>query len=717
MSAPVVFPFKVSGEKDVVEALNSITRAANRYKATAEDAFEKAAKAAAVSAAKTKAAAEDGSKSNLKAAEAAKKSYESASTAAIKASQRLTDKILDNNEKQARSAEKANERAVKSAEKAAEAQAKAADKISARKSKVEGKANDKFVSGIAGAAGGMALGAAVAGLGVIGAAAREAVSLDEKARRIAVNSRGYGEKLTDVTALKNSFENTAIAHSVNSADVAAGTETYVSKTGNLKDATKFQDTFATIANASGAKIEDIANAAAELSKKFDITSIKDMQEALAQLTFQGKAGSFEIKDAATQYARLAAAAGSFNIGKGTQAVAVLGGLTQIAKEATGSPEAAATAVESMFSNLTKNNVKLSGLGVKVFNKDGSSRNIMDILPDLVSKVGGNDLGRKKAGLETLLGEQGIRAINPLIATFQDAFLNAKKGGSSDIDANIIATKALRDAQEKATNAASSFAEAELDELTIRKSASAQLDQAWEKIKQGVSDKLVPMLTESLPGILTSIIPATLKVIAAFGAFVTFLKDHFPGLKAQFDAIDKKDKLNSEINNEKKILDKAIDDRKKSKEHRKLAGPLGIDQDTELNTLVGLRAQLDSYLTPEDQNDFMSKMRDSDREGFKKLGKEKSFDENVSTYDDKYKEAFNQLNKDHGDISNIDMSKFTPEQQGLIIKQSNAIETQEKKAAALDTTALEESTGKLTKNVASVAEVIDIIAQMRKNFNE
>lgn len=342
---------------------------------------------------------------------------------------------------------------------------------------------------------GVGIGASM--LGVVGQAAREGVKLQDIAARLSINARGAGEKGVDATTLRREFENAAIANpGVKAEDVAAGAAGFVAKTGDLSAARRFSGTFATVASASGASVEDISNAAADLFQKFDITSIEDMQKALASLTMQGKAGAFEIKDAAAQFAKMSAAASRFGLSKGSEGVKVLGGLTQIARSATGSPEQAATAVEAMFRQLVGESGKLKGMGVDVFEKGSTSktRDVRDVITDAIAKTGGS-----LPKLQKIFGEEGIRGVSPLISAFNEAKNGANGTDAEKTEAGVTA---LRAALAKAIDAPGDWAEIVQDSAAAQKTAGAQLDAAWESVKATVSKEAVPALLKLAPAIST-----------------------------------------------------------------------------------------------------------------------------------------------------------------------------------------------------------------------
>jgi hypothetical protein len=211
------------------------------------------------------------------------------------------------------------------------------------------------------------------------------------------------------------------------------------------------------------------------------------------LIYQGKAGSFELKDAAALFQRLAASGAAFGIPKDAQGVKTLGGLTQIARSGTGSGEQAATAVESLLTNLKVKSNDLKALGVKVYDK-GKVRDLPTILTEAISKVGGKNIEQKNAKLAEIFGEQGIRAINPLVSKYQTTF-DATKGNDKAKQAAAVAM--LTEEFNSAINAAGTWSDVMEDSARSQDNNSAQITHAWQTLQDEVSAKLIPTLSELL----------------------------------------------------------------------------------------------------------------------------------------------------------------------------------------------------------------------------
>jgi len=396
-----------------------------------------------------------------------------------------------------------------------------------------------------------ALGGASLAAGTVGAAAREQVELTDFARRLAISARGPGAKLVDPNSLVREFQSTALATpGLSGMDVAEGTQEFVTKTGELGVARAMQGTFATTASATGSEYKDIASTGADLMQKFDIKGVREMQSAFATLSFQGKKGAFELRDAARYFSEMASAADRFGVGKGSQGLATLGGLAQIARKATGTGAEAATSVQNMFGQLTAKAGQIrSKYGVRVFEDSGQSRDIKDVLVETIGKVGGADIEKKKSALQGIFGEQGIRAISPLIADFSKAAL-----GTQGDDAKKVAEgmRAVRAALDYAIDAPGTWADVVEDAAHAQQSTSVQLTHAWEKLKAKTLDEVVPALIKLIPK-LTSFVDAIDPAVKGVGLFLDVMNEVVDFLREQ-KILKPKDPRKSFSQAEKELAD-------------------------------------------------------------------------------------------------------------------------------------------------------------------
>lgn len=369
--------------------------------------------------------------------------------------------------------------------------------IDKKRAEIRDRDRDEFRSGVGGAIRGAVIGGAVAatalGVGIAGGAARDALHLQEVSNRLSISARGPGEEAIDPNVLRREFEQTAIkTPGVRAIDVADAVSQFVTKTGELDVARKSQGVFATVASATGSSIQDVSAAAADLFQKFDITSVEGMADAMAALAFQGKAGAFELKDAASQFAKLSAAAARFGLDKGAGGVRVLGGLTQIARTSTGSPEQAATAIEAMFRQFTTTHAlkQLKAIGVNPFKdkKGTQTRDVRELIVETITKSGGS-----LTKLQGIFGDEGIRAVSPIITKFNEAQKAAEGRGLKGKAAVAAGSAAARSYIDEMVNAPGDYSELQKDAAQAQQDASAKVAATWEAVTAGVGEKLLPVI--------------------------------------------------------------------------------------------------------------------------------------------------------------------------------------------------------------------------------
>ena len=505
---PILYRFIATGQDSVASAFKSILSTAqstSRGVTAAVRETEKAARTARTGA-RGGATATGAEQAAKRSADAEIREARRAADAKIREEQRALRYVAGIRDRHFAEQQRTEERAER-------ARLRAADRLSRERNASAirwGAAGVGAVGRVASTAGYFAAGVALSGAGLVGQAAREGMRLQDTSNRLSIAARGAGEVGADPAALRREFENAAIANpGVSAADVASGAAGFVAKTGDLGAARRFASTFATVSSASGATVEDVSNAAADLFQKFDIKTIDEMKTALAALTFQGKAGAFELKDAAAQFAKMSAAASRFGVSKGAEGVKILGGLTQMARSATGSPEQAATAVEATFRQLIAESKQIKGLGVDVFEKGSRSktRDVRDVLVETIAKSKG-DLPK----LQKIFGEEGIRGISPLISSFNQAKERATGTEAEKIAAGVTA---MREALAKAIDAPGDWAEMMKDKEQAASTAGAQLTAAWESMKAAVSRDAVPALSQIGPAI-RNMMPALLGSLGALG---------------------------------------------------------------------------------------------------------------------------------------------------------------------------------------------------------
>ncbi len=383
------------------------------------------------------------------------------------------------------------------------------------------------------------MGAAVAGIGgaaLASTAVTQAIGLDESARRLAIQGRNEGEVGANPDDLRRAFVRTGIASGIAPEQVAAGASAYVQRTGDLDTAMANLDTFATTAQATGAGIEDVARAAADMSQKMDIKSVEDMQKALAVLTIQGKRGAFELKDMAQQFPEMASTAANAGV-KGVKGVTELGAIAQVAMQATGSGAEASTSVQAMFRQLAAKSEDIQAGTAFADEKTGAlhkvqvfeggdakkpMRNFLDVIGDMMQASGGN-----LVQLGETLDVRGIRAINPLLNAYRTAN-NAMGGGKSGDKAG---RSAMQQVLAPFLGAPTNFNEIERDAADAMKSTGVQLEILSARFKDVLAGQLFPVLNRLIP-VLGEFAPAAGHAAAELVTLASVLAENpFSGIAA------------------------------------------------------------------------------------------------------------------------------------------------------------------------------------------
>ena len=368
--------------------------------------------------------------------------------------------------------------------------------------KIKGYFKDAF-SGAKGrmGAGTIATGVMAAELGMRGidasinattTAASEANRVQEAANRISIGARGAGEEYVDPQQLAAEFFQVAQNVKGITAEAAADAAAkFVSLTGDLKTVRSSLNNFAVAAAASGASIGDVAEATASISTQFGVTDANEVKDVLAALIYQGKAGSFELKDAAALFQKLAAAGAAFGLDKSAKGVKTLGGLTQLVRAGTGSGEQAATGTEALLTKIQTSSKLLGQQGVRVYDKQGKIRDVSSILIEAISKVGGTNTEKKSNDLQNIFDTEAMRGLEPLIGLYNSTFAETKGTKQQKIDAGIAA---LRQKFDGAINAAGSWTDVMSDAERAQQDNTAKLTAAWQSIVSQVSESVSPALS-------------------------------------------------------------------------------------------------------------------------------------------------------------------------------------------------------------------------------
>lgn len=322
----------------------------------------------------------------------------------------------------------------------------------------------------------------------------EAGNNSEKAAQISVSARSAGGKYIDPKILE--AESYAVTQQVKGTTAEGALDAmaqFLTLTGDLDTARKSVATFATVARATGANLSDVSASTAAISQQFKITDPEQIKEVLASLAYQGKAGAIELSDLATGLQSLAAGGASFGL-SGVQGVKTLGGITQIAKQGSGSAAETFTAVQGLFREMTAKADKLEGKGVKVYEGKGANKHTRDptaILTDAIAKLGGNDVAKKASELQSIFNDS-LKAIKPLMSTYDLTYRNTQ---GSEKEKVAAATAEVKKAFDNAINAAGAWEDVVSDAAKMQNTNSAKLTAVMEKFKGQIGETILPEVTK------------------------------------------------------------------------------------------------------------------------------------------------------------------------------------------------------------------------------
>lgn len=428
-------------------------------------------------------------------------------------------------QQQERAAQRAEASEQKRQTRLGEIAARKAKAQAERVAKAEAKAREKFVTGTVGrgvgrvASGVAAVGKAglamtgIAGAGIAASSIAQASKIEDEINRMLVGGRGAGEKLAfSREDVRKQVMQTSIQTGVAGEDIASGMRTYVGKTGDVEGAVKNMQVFATVAQATGASFDEVAQAAAALSNNLGIKDVQGMADALSSLNFQGKKGSFEFRDMAALLDRITAGLRSKGVaGPGAKGAKDIGGILQIVQSATGNADVTSTAVDSMFRQMITNSGKLAsgaafgGRKVNVFKNNDPKAGLREDMGGLIADTIGASRGNASQ-LQKIFGDEGMRGLNPFVSAYREASGNGKNNGAGvDAVKKLVATYvetagSYNDTQEDAKLALSSF--------------SSQMEVLNTQLKDAVSSELFPELIKLAPQF-RELVPEVAKLTKGF----------------------------------------------------------------------------------------------------------------------------------------------------------------------------------------------------------
>jgi TP901 family phage tail tape measure protein len=473
----------------------AIRAAAERGQKAQVKAGDKAADAAAGQYQRTTNAAEKAANDQAKIAErAARIEIRSAERAAAERS-KIAARL-------ARDQERAEVRATRAAEKAAHQQQIAADRFARRTSH---RATQFLMPNAPiGSMAARGLGQVARGLGVdANVSSLFSRVKDQGVLATDLSNQGYlpnapegnaNRTRVDPNALIAQARGVTSKYGISAEDALGGLGEYAKISGDLDAARRALEPLAKLSAATGTNLADMAAAAGNVDMQLgDIPDKATIVERVMRMVAgQGKLGGVEIRDMATQMARVAASAGKFE-GDRADNIIKMSALAQISRGTGGAPSAAEAARATVgFTNTLKKGARLKefdAAGIDVYNDQNQMRDPFKIIEDSLTKTQGDPRKMNKLFMDVV----GERAISGLTSTFNTA------GGG---DAGIAAVREQLDKFVKDAE----IRQEELDE-SARRAAETTAAKAEKfnnqlvNITDKVSTTLIPALETHADSIL------------------------------------------------------------------------------------------------------------------------------------------------------------------------------------------------------------------------
>lgn len=453
---------------------------------------------------------------------------ERAAAQAARAADRQTRVVERAAERQARAAEKANTRWANSFT----VIARVAEREMARVEKAQQKANfnerQKFADRVSYGASRFltphaplssiarrTAGEIARGVGVdfdISSSIQRGVALESSAT--ALSNQGYepgqsgvnGSRVDPKSLIAQARGINAKYGTLSSTEAIGGLEAFVTKTGDLNTGRAVLESMARLAVATGAGLESAVDAAGDVSLALGDVPNKGARiaEIMNVIAGQGKLGAVEVKDMASQMAKIGASATQF-VGDPGKNIELLGAFAQVSRAKGGASSAtmAATSVAS-FVNILKTPARVKAFrkeGIDVYDKaTGLIRNPMDIIREALAKTNGDALRMKSM----FANVQGARPVEGFANVYRQA-----GGGQTGMDAvNAMLNK---------------FLEAGLNGDAIKDNIAAanQTTEAKAKQFQEKMDQVAESVRAKLMPALDALAPSALKLADTLGKVATW----------------------------------------------------------------------------------------------------------------------------------------------------------------------------------------------------
>lgn len=307
----------------------------------------------------------------------------------------------------------------------------------------------------------------------LGGLVHGAVELSDRYGDIAFNVNKIPGNLETAATVQRDIETAAANTKVRIADMADAYERVFKATGDLAFTKASLEAIGTVATATGEKVEDIANAAQLLQRKFKVTA-EELPEALARFIEKTGVGGKGLDELSNRFALMAGEASEAGL-RGVEGVSALLGIMNQLDSAVG--EKADPALKMLFQTLKSGTSQLKTLA-----KEGGIKfDVDDSAFDKLQKIIASPRARRAA--EQILTGDARVVFDELARPFDQAVQQAKEAGKTGKELREAGIAAFERNLAEASRSAMTFAQIQRAAEEAGSGPNEQLNDALNKMQQ------------------------------------------------------------------------------------------------------------------------------------------------------------------------------------------------------------------------------------------
>lgn len=307
---------------------------------------------------------------------------------------------------------------------------------------------------------------------------------------------GPNGRLQDRGKLLKDLRGTAIDTATDRGELLGGLQGFVGQTGDLQLGRDLLKDMAVLSKATGTNFEDTANAAAQVAMAIGDVPDKAAatSEIMKQIAGQGKLGAVEMRDLASQMAKIAAQSSKFK-GGARENIGLLGAVAQEARQRGGAANAAqaTTSVSRFVEEFSKGAVlkKMTAVGLNPFADAGHTQ--LKQAPDLIKEI----LSYTKGDLGKLSGIMPSSIAQKAIGGFAQTYNEANGSDAEKIKAVTAEFDRLRQAQLTEQEVQRAYGEV----MALSTSKATQFNERIADVVGRIEGQLLPALEEMAPALI------------------------------------------------------------------------------------------------------------------------------------------------------------------------------------------------------------------------